>query len=169
MATLTRRGATVHTLGELPVVGSPLPAFTLTGIGMDDFGPEVAAGRSLVLNIFPSIDTGVCAMSVRRFNELAAGLPETLVLCVSADLPYAQARFCGAEGIGNVVTGSSFRSGFGSDYGVTMVDGTMRGLLSRAVVVADAGGTVRYTEQVPDISSEPDYEAALAALAALTG
>lgn len=164
MATLTRRGATVHSIGELPAIGSQLPPFTLTGTDMADFDTSVIGGRRVVLNIFPSIDTGVCAMSVRRFNELAAGLENTLVLCVSADLPYAQARFCGAEGIENVVTGSSFRSGFGDDYGVTMVDGAMRGLLSRAVVVADTDGTVRYTEQVPEISQEPDYDAALAAL-----
>lgn len=164
MATLTRRGATVHSIGELPPVGSLLPPFTLTGSDLSDFDAGIIDGRRVVLNIFPSIDTGVCAMSVRRFNELAAGLENTLVLCVSADLPYAQTRFCGAEGIENVVTGSSFRSGFGSDYGVTLVDGSMRGLLSRAVVVADTDGTIRYTEQVPEISQEPDYDAALAAL-----
>lgn len=165
MATITRRGADVHTVGDLPAVGSALPTFTLTGTDMDDFGSGVFGGQRVVLNIFPSIDTGTCAMSVRRFNELAAGLENTVVLCVSADLPYAQARFCGAEGIDNVVVGSSFRSTFGSDFGVTMLDGGMRGLLSRAVVVADADGRVRYTEQVPNISQEPDYEAALAALA----
>nr|WP_300151115.1 thiol peroxidase [Propionicimonas sp.] len=164
MATLTRRGATVHSIGELPAVGTRLPAFTLTGTDMDDFDARLIGGRRVVLNIFPSIDTGVCARSVRRFNELAAGLENTVVLCVSEDLPFAQSRFCGAEGIENVVTGSSFRSSFGSDYGVTMVDGSMRGLLSRAVVVADADGTVLYTEQVPEISQEPDYDAALAAL-----
>ncbi len=164
MATFTRRGATVHSIGELPAVGTQLPAFTLTGTDMEDFGAGIIGGRRVVLNVFPSIDTGVCARSVRRFNELAAGLENTLVLCVSADLPYAQSRFCGAEGIENVVTGSSFRSSFGADYGVTMVDGSMRGLLSRAVVVADADGTVLYVEQVPEISQEPDYDAALAAL-----
>ena len=131
---------------------------------MADFGADVIGARRVVLNIFPSVDTAVCAMSVRRFNELAAGLENTLVLCISADLPYAQKRFCGAEGIENVITASSFRSSFGSDYGVTMLDGSMRGLLSRAVVVADAEGRVLYTEQVPDISSEPDYDAALAVL-----
>ncbi len=164
MATVLHREVEVHTVGELPAVGSSLPPFTLTGTDMVDFANEVAAGRKLVLNIFPSLDTGTCAMSVRRFNQLAAGLSDTLVLCVSEDLPYAQARFCGAEGIENVLTGSSFRSDFGHDYGVTLTDGRMRGLLSRAVVVADADGTVLYTEQVPNISQEPDYEAALAAL-----
>ena len=164
MATITRRGASVHTIGDLPAIGAPLPPFTLTGSDMTDFGAEVIGARRVVLNIFPSVDTAVCAMSVRRFNELAAGLENTLVLCISADLPYAQKRFCGAEGIENVITASSFRSSFGSDYGVTMLDGGMRGLLSRAVVVADVDGRVVYTEQVPDISSEPDYDAALAAL-----
>lgn len=120
-----------------------------------DFGPEIAAGRRLVLNIFPSVDTSVCATSVRRFNELASGLPDTLVLCVSADLPMAASRFCAAEGLANVVTGSTFRSTFGADYGLTLVDGPMRGLLSRAVIVADAEGTIRHTEQVANISTEP--------------
>ncbi|MGC3992527.1 MAG: thiol peroxidase [Propionicimonas sp.] len=166
MATLEQRGTTVHSVGDLPAVGTALPDFTLTGSDMEDtVTPAVAAGRRLVLNIFPSIDTATCAMSVRKFNELAAGLDNTLVLCVSNDLPAAQARFCGAEGIENVVTASGFRSSFGDDYGVTLVDGRSRGLLSRAVVVADTDGTILYTQQVPVISSEPDYDAALAALA----
>jgi len=164
MATLLHREVEVHTVGDLPVVGKRLPAFTLTGNDLADFDQDVIAGRRVILNIFPSVDTGVCAMSVRRFNELAAGLENTLVLCVSEDLPFAQARFCGAEGITNVVTGSSFRSDFGHDYGVTLVDGRMRGLLSRAVVVAGADGTILYTEQVPNIGTEPQYDAALAAL-----
>lgn len=164
MATLIHRGVTVHSIGELPAVGTKLPDFVLTDSDMEEIGPDVAAGRRLVLNIFPSLDTRVCAMSVRRFNELAAGLANTLVLCVSNDLPMAQARFCGAEGIENVTTASGFRSSFGDDYGVTQVDGRNRGLLTRAVVVADVDGTVLYTQQVPDISSEPDYDGALAAL-----
>ena len=165
MATLLHRGVTVHSAGELPPLGKKLRPFILTGADMTDFGSEIAAGRRLVLNIFPSLDTGICAMSVRRFNELAAGLTDTLVLCVSADLPYAHKRFCVAEGIENVATGSTFRSGFGLDFGLTLVDGPMRGLLSRAVIVADRDLTIRYTEQVPNISQEPDYDAALAALA----
>ncbi len=165
MATLLHRGVTVHSAGELPPLGKKLRPFILTGADMTDFGAEVAAGRRLVLNIFPSLDTGTCAMSVRRFNELAAGLTDTLVLCVSADLPYAHKRFCVAEGIENVSTGSTFRSGFGLDFGLTLVDGPMRGLLSRAVIVADRDLTILYTEQVPNISQEPDYDAALAALA----
>jgi thiol peroxidase len=165
MATLLHRGVTVHSAGELPPLGKKLRPFILTGADMTDFGAEIAAGRRLVLNIFPSLDTGICAMSVRRFNELAAGLTDTLVLCVSADLPYAHKRFCVAEGIENVATGSTFRSGFGLDFGLTLVDGPMRGLLSRAVIVADRDLTILYTEQVPNISQEPDYDAALAALA----
>jgi thiol peroxidase len=165
MATLLHRGVTVHSAGELPPLGKKLRPFILTGADMTDFGAEIAAGRRLVLNIFPSLDTGICAMSVRRFNELAAGLTDTLVLCVSADLPYAHKRFCVAEGIENVSTGSTFRSGFGLDFGLTLVDGPMRGLLSRAVIVADRDLTILYTEQVPNISQEPDYDAALAALA----
>jgi thiol peroxidase len=164
MAILEHRGKEVHSIGELPRVGTPLPAFTLTGADLVDFGAEIADGRRLVLNIFPSIDTSVCATSVRRFNELASTLPDTLVLCVSADLPMAASRFCAAEGLTNVVTGSSFRSSFGADFGLTLVDGPMRGLLSRAVIVADGGGTIRYTQQVANISTEPDYGAALTAL-----
>ena len=117
-----------------------------------------------MLNIFPSIDTGVCATSVRRFNELAAGLDNTTVVCASADLPFALARFCGAEGIDNVTAASSFRSSFGADYGVVMTDGPLRGLLARSVVVLDADGTVVYTQLVPEIGQEPDYDAAVAAL-----
>jgi len=164
MATLLHRGVTVHSAGDLPPLGTKLEPFILTGADLTDFGPEVADGRRLVLNIFPSLDTGTCAMSVRRFNELASGLTDTLVLCVSADLPYAHKRFCVAEGIANVTTGSTFRSGFGLDFGLTLVDGLMRGLLSRAVIVADRDLTILYSEQVPSINSEPDYDAALAAL-----
>jgi thioredoxin-dependent peroxiredoxin len=165
MATLLHRGVTVHSAGELPPLGKKLRPFILTGADMTDFGAEIAGGRRLVLNIFPSLDTSTCAMSVRRFNEIAAGLIDTLVLCVSADLPYAHKRFCVTEGIENVTTGSTFRSGFGLDFGLTLVDGPMRGLLSRAVIVADRDLTVSYTEQVPSIGQEPDYDAALTALA----
>lgn len=164
MATLLHRGVTVHSAGELPPLGKKLRPFILTGADLNDFGSEVARGRRMVLNIFPSLDTGTCAMSVRRFNELAADITDTLVLCISADLPYAHKRFCVAEGIENVTTGSTFRSGFGLDFGLTLVDGPMRGLLSRAVIVVDRDLTILYTEQVPSISQEPDYDAALAAL-----
>ena len=164
MATTSLRGNPVHTVGDLPAVGSKAPSFTLTGRDLSEVSSEGFSGSRVVLNIFPSIDTATCAASVRRFNELAASLDNTVVLCASADLPYAARRFCGAEGIENVVTGSSFRSSFGTDYGVTITDGTMRGLLARSVVVIDADGTVLFTQVVPDIGTEPDYDAAVAAL-----
>src|SRR5947207_4538187 len=125
MATTSLRGNPVHTVGDLPAVGSKAPAFTLTGSDLSDVPSDGFSGSRVVLNIFPSIDTATCAASVRRFNELAASLDDTVVLCASADLPYAMRRFCGAEGIENVVTGSSFRSSFGTDYGVTITDGAM--------------------------------------------
>ncbi|MBE7326019.1 thiol peroxidase [Nocardioides sp. Y6] len=165
MATTAFKGNPVHTVGELPAVGSKAPAFELVGAGLSDLTQEQVAGKRLVLNIFPSVDTGICAASVRKFNELAAGLGEdTVVLNVSADLPFAQARFCGAEGIDNVLVGSTFRSDFGRDYGVTMADGPMAGLLARSVVLVDAEGTVTYTQMVDEITTEPDYDAAIAAL-----
>jgi thioredoxin-dependent peroxiredoxin len=164
MSTTMLRGNPVHTVGDLPAIGSTAPTYTLTGADLTDLSSETFAGSRVVLNIFPSIDTGVCAASVRRFNELASGLTNTIVVCASADLPFAMRRFCGAEGIENVTVGSSFRSSFGSDFGVTMVDGRMRGLLARSVVVVDTDGTVLHTEIVPDIGDEPDYEAAVAAL-----
>jgi thioredoxin-dependent peroxiredoxin len=163
MATTALKGTPIKTVGELPEVGSPAPGFTVTGPDLGDISSADLPGR-LVLNIFPSVDTGVCAASVRRFNELAAGLDDTTVLCVSHDLPFAQKRFCGAEGLENVQVGSTFRSDFGDRLGVTQVDGPMKGLLARAVVVIDADGTVSHTELVPDISQEPDYDAAVAAL-----
>lgn len=163
MATTAFKGNPVNTVGELPAVGADAPAYTLVGQGLSDLASSEVTGRVL-LNIFPSIDTGVCAASVRRFNELAAGLENTTVVCVSKDLPFAQGRFCGAEGIENVTVGSAFRSSFGEDYGVTMSDGPMAGLLARSVVVADADGKVIYTELVPEITQEPDYDAAVAAL-----
>ncbi|NLJ53646.1 MAG: thiol peroxidase [Intrasporangiaceae bacterium] len=162
MTTTAFKGSPVSTSGELPSTGEAAPAIELTGADLSDVAlPE---GRRAVLNIFPSVDTGVCATSVRKFNELAAGLDDTEVICVSADLPFALARFCGAEGIENVTAASSFRSSFGDDYGVTMVDGPLRGLLARSVVVVDADGKVAYTQVVPEITTEPDYDAALAAL-----
>jgi len=164
MATVTLRGNPVNTLGELPAVGSQAPAFTLVQAGLADLTLESLAGKRVVLNIFPSIDTPTCATSVRTFNKEAANLDNVVVVCVSADLPFALTRFCGAEGIENVLVGSTFRSSFGDDYGVIFVDGPLRGLLSRSVVVIDADGKVLYTQQVPETGSEPNYEAALAAL-----
>ena len=164
MANITFKGNPASTVGQLPATGSPAPAFTLVGTDLSDVTLESLAGRQVVLNIFPSVDTGVCATSVRTFNEKAAGLENTTVVCASADLPFALGRFCGAEGIENVVAASSFRSDFGQTYGATLADTPLAGLLSRAVVVIDAGGKVVYTEQVPEIGQEPDYDAALAAL-----
>ena len=162
MATTAFQGTPVTTIGELPASGAAAPAFTLTGSDLSEV--TRTDGKRTVLNIFPSIDTGVCAASVRRFNELAAGFDNTEVICASADLPFALGRFCGAEGIENVTTGSVFRSDFGQAYGVTMTDGPLAGLLARSVVVVDADGTVLHTELVPEITQEPDYDAATAAL-----
>lgn len=162
MATTALGGNPVSTVGELPAVGSAAPAFELVG---SDFSPvTLPEGSRAVLNIFPSIDTAVCAASVRRFNELAAELDNTTVICVSQDLPMAQARFCGAEGIENVKVGSGFRASFGEDYGVKLADGKLAGLLARSVVVIDADGSVLHSQLVPEIATEPDYDAALAAL-----
>ena len=164
MASITFHGSPVRSIGELPAVGSPAPAFELVGADLGPVSSEALSGRRVVLNIFPSVDTGVCAASVRQFNKLASELDNTTVVCVSADLPFAGARFCGAEGLDDVVTASAFRSGFGEDYGVALADGPLAGLLSRAVVVLDESGTVIYTEQVPEVGQEPDYDAAVAAL-----
>jgi thioredoxin-dependent peroxiredoxin len=164
MAEITFRGNPIHTVGELPGVGSPAPAFTLAGMDLSDVTLGDFAGHSVVLNVFPSIDTAVCASSVRAFNERAAALEGTKVLNVSADLPFAMGRFCGAEGIENVESASAFRSDFGETYGVRISEGPLAGLMSRAVVVVDGDGVVTYTEQVPEIGQEPDYDSALAAL-----
>ncbi len=163
MAETLFKGTQVHTVGDLPSVGAAAPDFTLTGADLSDVSLGDYAGRRVVLNIFPSVDTGVCAMSVRRFNELAAGLDNTTVVCASADLPFALARFCGAEGI-DVVTASTFRSSFADDYGTRLLDGPLAGLNARSVVVIDPEGKVVYTELVPETTQEPDYDAAVAAL-----
>ncbi|MBU52813.1 MAG: lipid hydroperoxide peroxidase [Deltaproteobacteria bacterium] len=165
MAEITLKGNAIHTSGNLPEVGSASPAFTLVGTDLAEASLETYAGKKKVLNIFPSIDTGVCAQSVRTFNEKAAGLDGTVVLNISADLPFAQKRFCGAEGIENTLSLSTFRSGFAKDFGLEITDGPLAGLCSRAVIVLDADNKVVYTEQVPEIGQEPDYEKALAALA----
>ena len=155
-------GKPVHTVGELPAVGSPAPAFTLAGVDLSTVDSAQFRGKPLLLNIFPSIDTPVCATSVREFNERAAATGLT-VLCVSKDLPFAMGRFCGAEGIDNVSSASAFRDSFGEAYGLTMTDGSMRGLLARAVVVIGADGNVAYTQLVGEVADEPDYDAALSA------
>lgn len=164
MATTHLEGTDVQTVGELPALGSQAPSFTLVKTDLSEVSSADFAGKNLILNIFPSIDTGVCATSVRTFNQQAAALEDTLVLCVSQDLPFALGRFCGAEGIENVVTASAFRSSFGKDFGVTLADGPLAGLLARSVVILDAEGRVVYTQLVDEITTEPDYEAALAAL-----
>jgi thiol peroxidase len=163
MATVTLKGNPFQTAGELPSVGSQAPAFTLTKADLSDLNLSDLSGR-IVLNIFPSIDTPTCATSVREFNNKAASLDNTTVVCVSKDLPFALSRFCGAEGIDDVVTVSAFRSSFAEDYGLTIKEGPLAELCSRAVVVID-NGKVIYTEQVAEIADEPDYDAALASLA----
>lgn len=164
MSTIRFHGEPANTVGELPAVGSAAPAFALTAADLSDLTSESLAGKRVVLNIFPSIDTGVCAASVREFNKRAASLDNTAVVCVSADLPFAAGRFCAAEGIDDVLVGSSFRSSFGKDYGVTLVDTPLAGLFARAVVVLDAEGTVLHRELVADIADEPNYDAAVAVL-----
>lgn len=158
------QGNPVSVSGNLPAVGEKLPSFTATGTDLGTVDNASVAGKRVVFNIFPSVDTGVCAASVRRFNELAAGLDNTEVVCVSRDLPFAMARFCGAEGIENVSSASDFRHGFGEAFGVVQTDGPLAGLLARAVVVADAEGTVVHSQLVDEITTEPDYDAAIAAL-----
>lgn len=164
MAKITLQGNEISTCGELPKVGSKVADFNLVTAELAEVLLADYAGKKVIMNIFPSIDTGVCAASVRKFNETATANPDAVVLCISADLPFAHQRFCGAEGIENVVTLSCFRSSFGEDYGVEIADGPLVGLLSRAVIVVDGSGSVVYTEQVPEITQEPDYEAALSAI-----
>lgn len=165
MASITLQGNPISTVGELPATGSAAPAFSAVKTDLSECTLAELAGKKVVLNIFPSIDTGVCAASTRRFNKEAGALDNTVVVCVSADLPFALGRFCGAEGLEDVVPVSIFRNpAFGKDYGATIADGPLAGLLSRAVVVVDESGKVAYTEQVPEITQEPNYEAALAAL-----
>ena len=164
MAEITLQGDPINTSGDLPEVGSDAPDFTLVAGDLSEKSLSDYAGKSIVLNIFPSIDTEVCATSVRTFNEKAAG-SDAAVLCISADLPFATGRFCGAEGIEGVETLSTFRSPeFGEAYGMTIVDGALAGVLGRAVVVVGPDGDVKYTELVPEIAQEPDYDAALAAI-----
>ncbi len=164
MANITLKGQPVETVGNLPSVGSDAPDFELTKTDLGEFRLADAKGKTLILNIFPSVDTPTCATSVRQFNQQAASMDNVIVLCVSADLPFAIKRFCGAEGIDNVETASSFRSDFGTAYGATITTGPLRGLLSRAVIVVDSGGKVVYQEQVGEIADEPNYDAAIAAI-----
>lgn len=165
MASITLGGNPIHTSGELPKVGTKLADFKLVKNDLSIASLGDFAGSKLVLNIFPSIDTGTCAASVRKFNESASKLENTKVLCISRDLPFAQKRFCGAEGLENVVNLSDFQEGsFGKANGLEIVDGVLAGLHSRSVIVVDENGTIIHTEQVPEIANEPNYEAALASL-----
>jgi thiol peroxidase len=165
MATVTLKGNPIHTNGELPKVGAKAPDFKLTANDLKDLSLADFAGKRKVLNIVPSLDTDVCATSTRKFNEKAGQLPDTVVLVVSADLPFASKRFCAAEGLKNVVPLSLLRDKkFAQDYGVLLTDGPLAGLCARSVVVLDASDKVTYTQLVPEIVQEPDYDAALAAL-----
>ena len=163
MSTIKFKGNDIHTSGTLPQVGQQAPDFTLTAGDLSDKKLTDYKGKNIILNIFPSVDTGVCAASVRNFNKEAAGLQNTAVLCISKDLPFAQGRFCGAEGIENVTMLSDFRGRFGEEYGLQMTDGPLNGLHSRAVIVVNPEGKIVYHEQVPEITQEPNYEAALSA------
>jgi thiol peroxidase len=165
MATVTLKGNKIQTIGNLPKIGSVLKDFKLKGTDLSVKTLNDYKGKNLILNIFPSVDTGTCAASVRQFNKTAADIENTTVLCISRDLPFAQARFCGAEGIENVVMLSDFNTGqFGKDNGLEIVDGPLEGLHSRCIIITDDSGKVIYTEQVAEIVDEPDYEKALDAL-----
>lgn len=165
MATITLGGNQIHTSGELPKIGEKAPDFELVNADLSVSKLSDYAGSRVVLNVFPSIDTEVCATSVRAFNKEVSNLSNTKVLCISKDLPFAQARFCGAEGLESVVNHSDFRAGkFGKDYGLEIVDGPLQGLHSRAVIVLDEEGTVLHAEQVPEIAQEPNYTEAVKVL-----
>ncbi|MCM1224436.1 MAG: thiol peroxidase [Lachnospiraceae bacterium] len=163
--TIYFQGAPCHTCGLVPKAGDKAPAFTLISTDLKPIDAGCFAGKRIALNVFPSLDTPVCSASVRRFNQEAAGMKNTAVVCVSMDLPFAAARFCSANDIKNVTFGSAFRDPkFGADYGLTMVDGPLAGLLARAVIIIDEDGRVKYSELVEEITNEPDYDAALSAL-----
>ncbi|OIQ30410.1 MAG: lipid hydroperoxide peroxidase [Bacteroidetes bacterium MedPE-SWsnd-G2] len=165
MAAITLQGSTIHTSGNLPEKGSQAPNFSLTATDLSTKSLNDFKGKKVVLNIFPSIDTGTCAQSVRSFNKEASQLDNTVVLCISKDLPFAQARFCGAEGLNDVINLSDFKSGeFGNSYGLDIIDGPLEALHSRCVVVLNEEGKVLHTEQVSEIADEPNYSNALAAL-----
>ena len=159
MASVTFKGSPVKINGNLPEVGSQAPDFKLVGSGLNEINLSDYKGKKVLLNIFPSIDTGVCAASVRNFNKWASKNENTVVICVSKDLPFAQGRFCGAEGLENVITASDFRyNNFATDYGVLMLDGPLAGLMARSVVAIDENGNVAYNQLVPEIVEEPSYE-----------
>lgn len=166
MATITLKGNPIHTIGQLPAVGQASPDFRLTGADLADVSLARFAGKRKILNIVPSLETGICQMSARRFNAEAGAQPDTVILNISADLPLAQKRFCEAEKLAHIVSLSTFRSpAFGKDFGVVITDGPMAGLMSRSVLVLDRQDRVVYAEQVPEIAQEPNYAAALQALA----
>ena len=165
MATTKFKGQPVKVIGEFIKVGTVAPDFELVKTDLSSFSLKELNGKNVILNIFPSLDTGVCATSVRKFNKLAAGLPDTVVLAISKDLPFAHARFCTTEGIENVIPLSDFRfSDFDENYGVRMADGPLSGLLARAVIVVGKDGKIAYTELVPEITQEPDYDKAIEAV-----
>lgn len=165
MAKITLGGNPANTVGNLPEIGSIAPEFSLVKVDMSVATLADYKGSKIILNIFPSVDTGICAASVRHFNVEASGLENTTVLCISRDLPFAQKRFCGAEGIEDVINLSDFVDGsFGKAYGLEIIDGAFRGLHSRVIIILDENGIVTYTEQVPEIGQAPNFEAALAAL-----
>ncbi len=165
MTTITLKGQPIHTVGKLPMTGDIAPDFTLTKDDFTEVKMESFPGKTIILSIFPSIDTSVCSASTRKFNEYASKLNNAVIICVSADLPFALNRFCAAEGLKNIIMTSTYRHPeFGSNYGVTITDGPLAGLLSRAVVVFNSEHTVLYSEQVPEIAQEPHYEHLLSAL-----
>lgn len=165
MAKITLKGNPVNSFGELPAKGSKAPAFRLVKSDLGELTLEELKGKKVILNISPSLDTGICATALRKFNQLAANMDNTVVLAITKDLPFAHDRFCSTEGITNVTTLSGFRdSAFGKDYGVEIVDGAFTGLYARSIVIIDGQGIVKYTQQVPEIAQEPDYDSALAAL-----
>lgn len=164
MAKITLAGNPINTLGELPKIGEHTKNFTLVAADLSENSLSDFSGKKLVLNLFPSIDTGICAASARKFNQEASSLENTIVINISKDLPFALSRFCAAEGLENVITLSDFRGSFSKDYEVEILDGPLKGLISRAVIILDETGKVIYTEQVPEIKQEPDYESALSVL-----
>lgn len=164
MANVTLGGTPTTTIGELPEIGSLAPSFIGVRSDLSTFKSSELDGKNIIINIFASIDTGICADSTRKFNEKVSTLGNTVVVCVSMDLPFALERVCGGENLNNIIPVSVFRSTFGQDFGVTILDGAFQGLLSRSVVVINTSGTVIYTEQVPEIGQEPDYESAIGSL-----
>jgi thiol peroxidase len=166
MAKTALKGNEVNTSGDLPAIGTTAPDFKLVSTDLSEVSLSDFKGQKVILNIYPSVDTGICAMSTTRFNKEASGLDNTKIVCISNDLPFAFSRYCSAEGIDSLATLSNFRDSgaFGKAYGVEMVDGPLKGLCARAIVVVDEEGKVSYTEMVPEITTEPNYEKAMAAL-----